>query len=81
MENILKLIHEKMCELEDREFCLLNDQANYEDLQRMEKIVEDQMAGDKEAGYKIKYGRVWYSWYAGANEEVIKFFPKIMEDW
>jgi hypothetical protein len=48
----------------------------------MLNILEDQLSGDESAGYEIKYGgKVFYANYPDAREEVLRFFPEMINNY
>lgn len=66
-------------EIAERNMTCLNDGFNYNQLTAMLNIVEAQLSGKTYVGYEKRYGRICYSSYEYAREEVMKFFPDWIE--
>lgn len=81
LEEMKVRINALLEEIAERYMSCLNDGWNYNQLTALLNIVEDQLAGKTHAGYNIKYGRVWYSSYPHAREEVMKFFPRMVRNY
>lgn len=74
-------VEEMLDELAERNFSCLNDGWNFNQLSVMLAVIEKQLAGNVNAGYNARYGKIWHVFYPHAREEVARNFPGMVRNY